>query len=66
MAESERRLTDLEVRYSYLERTLSELDEVVIELRKRLERAEREVGRLREMLHEGPSDNPPNEKPPHY
>jgi SlyX protein len=60
------RLTDLEVRYSYLQRTVAELDQVVIELRAEVDRLRREIGALQTDVKEGPREDPPNEKPPHY
>ncbi len=60
------RLTDLEVRYTYLERTVRDLDEVVIELRSQVDRLKRELLDLRGTVAGDPEGNPPNEKPPHY
>jgi uncharacterized coiled-coil protein SlyX len=42
------RVMDIEVRLAYQDRTITTLDEVVRELAKRLERAERELAKLRE------------------
>lgn len=66
MDDPDGRLTDLEMRYTYLERTISELDEVVVELRRRLERAERELSLVKHTALEHAGETPPNEKPPHY
>lgn len=60
------RLTDLEVRYAYLERTVGELDQVVLELRAEVERLRRELREVREHFASGPGAPPDNEKPPHY
>lgn len=62
----ETRLTDLEVRYTYLERTVRELDQVVIGLRSQVERLQRELSDLRTTMEGAPEGNPANEKPPHY
>lgn len=60
------RLTDLEIRYTYLERTVTELDQVVIALRLHIERLERELSGFRATLEGGAQTNPEHEKPPHY
>ena len=57
------RLTDLEVRYTYLERHVRELDHVIIELRAQVDRLQRE---LKELRHTDEPSDPGNEKPPHY
>lgn len=59
----ESRLTDLEVRYSHLERQLDELNQVVFEQQKLIDGLLRQVRSLRTRL-EG--DEHPDEKPPHY
>jgi SlyX protein len=63
---TETRLTDLEVRYSYLERTVAELDEVVIGLRSEVDKLRRELVTVQAEVKESPTEAPPNEKPPHY
>jgi SlyX protein len=63
---TEARLTDLEVRYSYLERTVAELDQVIIELRSEVDKLRRQLVTLHTDVKDGPTENPPNEKPPHY
>ena len=60
------RLIDLEVRYSYLERTVRELDDVVVELRAEVEALRRQVRMLEDAQRGEPRDPPANEKPPHY
>lgn len=62
----ETRLTDLEVRYTYLERTVRELDQVVIGLRSQVERLQRELSDVRATVQGASESNPANEKPPHY
>ncbi len=60
---SEARLVDLEVRYTYLERVVRELDNVVIDLQMQVDKLRRdltELGATRER------SSPGNEKPPHY
>ncbi len=61
----ESRLVDLEVRYTYLERVVSDLDQVVVELRGEIERLRRELSHLTRIATEEGS-SPANEKPPHY
>lgn len=62
------RITDLEVRYVYLERTVGELDQVVLELRAEIEKLKREVKDLTHAAHaaDGEDRTPLDEKPPHY
>ena len=73
------RMTDLEVRYTYLERLVRDLDQVVIELRAEIARLERVVSETKELpggVHHSAADtgNPgedrdrqlADEKPPHY
>jgi uncharacterized coiled-coil protein SlyX len=62
----ESRLIDLEVRYSYLERALRDLDSVVLELRTEVAALRRKVQKLEELVTGDHGVMPPNEKPPHY
>jgi len=59
------RLTDLEIRYSHLERQYADLSEMVFEHQKVIEALQRELanvsGRLRDL-----GDPMVDEKPPHY
>ena len=57
------RLTELEVRYTFLERTVRDLDDVVLELRTEIQALRRQVCALEEAKN---TDLPHNEKPPHY
>ncbi len=50
MEELEKRLTDLEIRSTYQEETLEELNRVVASCNLQIARLSRENGRLREML----------------
>jgi len=50
MKDMEQRQNDLEVRLTYQQRTIDELNEVVIELADRVRQLERDNGRLKEML----------------
>ncbi len=68
--ETERRVTDLEIRLSYLEKTLETLDAVVVRMRDALERQEETqrqlvdqvAGSLSQLNADGRNDPPP----PHY
>jgi SlyX protein len=64
---SDDRLTDLEVRLAFQQRTIATLDEVVREFAARVERLERQ---LAEMVNRASSEEPPAgpglERPPHY
>jgi uncharacterized coiled-coil protein SlyX len=62
----ESRLTDLEVRYAYLERAVSDLDKIAVELRCHIEKLQREFSTFRDVVLEVPQASPANEKPPHY
>ena len=59
------RLTDLEIRYSHLERQYADLSEIVFGHQKAIEALQRElataIGKLRDM-----GDPIVDEKPPHY
>jgi uncharacterized coiled-coil protein SlyX len=63
--EEESRLNDLEIRYTYLERAVRDLDQVVIDLRAQVDKLERELKALVTTA-EDESETPANEKPPHY
>jgi uncharacterized coiled-coil protein SlyX len=60
----EERLVDLEVRYTHLERQLSELSQVVFEQRQQLDRMTKEIGSLRARLAD--VDDAQEPPPPHY
>ena len=50
MQELHERQTELEIRLSYQDKTIEELNDVVTELARRVQRLERDNSRLREML----------------
>ena len=62
---TQERIEDLEVRLSYQDKVLAELDGVVREFAKRVEHLERYVRELRESSATG-EIGPADEKPPHY
>lgn len=50
---------------AFLERQLQELNETVLELNRRLDRAEKRIRQLSDRIEEGGELNP-NTRPPHY
>ena len=61
------RLTELEVRVAYQDKTIAELDAVVRDYSDRVVVLEREVKRLHEELIRGaPQTGPHDDPPPHY
>jgi SlyX protein len=62
----ERRMVDLEVRYTYLERAVADLDGVVLDLRSEIDALRLQVRRLESLARSEPDEMPHNEKPPHY
>lgn len=62
----ERRVIELEVKLTYQDRTVAELNEVVIELRAALARLQAKTKRFEEQLAAGLPDAPENGPPPHY
>ena len=61
----ETRFTELEIRYSHLERQFAELSDVVFGQQKTIESLERELANIRVRLREI-GDPVVDEKPPHY
>ena len=59
------RLIDLEIRYSHMERQLSELNQVVFEQQQALTLLQQQVIALRSRI-SGLGEPMQNEKPPHY
>jgi len=59
------RLTDLEIRYSHLERQCADLGEVVFTQQKVLDAVQRELRALRLQV-QSLGEASANEKPPHY
>ena len=67
MRRMEDRIIELEVRLAYQDKLLSDLDDVVRSLSRRLDAQERELVQLKETLSESPSPvGPVDETPPHY
>jgi SlyX protein len=61
----ENRLIDLEIRYTHLERQLNELNQVVFDQQKTIDRLAKDVSGLRARLASA-EDDAPDEPPPHY
>ena len=61
----EKRLVELEVRYTHLERQVDELSQVVFEQQKLLDRMAKDLAALRSRI-TTPDDDAPDEPPPHY
>lgn len=66
---STQRIEDLEVRIAFIEKSITDLDEVVRGLADNLDRLRRELVTLRETVHDGTLTvvgDPRDERPPHY
>jgi uncharacterized coiled-coil protein SlyX len=63
----EKRITDLEIKYSHLEEFIYQMNKVVAEQDNRIERLERELKEQRERLElQASGATLENTKPPHY
>lgn len=63
----EERLVELEVKVAYQEKTLAELNQVVLEQQQQIERLEKRLAMLKQQLTaEGEAPGAPDEPPPHY
>ena len=62
------RLIEVEIRAAHLEKSVSELSEVIYLQQKELDQLRQAVGQLREKLAADPGlvDSARNDKPPHY
>jgi uncharacterized coiled-coil protein SlyX len=60
------RLADIEIKISYIERAVSDLDQVMRGMSADLEVIKRELGRLRNLNEPQGTTAPANDKPPHY
>lgn len=61
----QKRLEDLEIKVAFQEHTIAELDGVIQQLAKDIERLARQLRELQEE-HAASREPPINEKPPHY
>lgn len=65
----DKRLTELETRYTYLERLVDDLSNVVHEQQRLIEALSSRLKQMENLVEEGlgeGDDRPPQEKPPHY
>ncbi len=63
----ENRLVDLEIRVTFQEKTIEELNEVIIDQQNQIDLLARELERVREQLRTPPTPGPvPDPLPPHY
>ncbi len=61
------RVVELEVRLSYQDKLIADLDEVLQTFTRRVESLERELAELKSAIEQGtPQVGPADEKPPHY
>jgi uncharacterized coiled-coil protein SlyX len=62
------RVTDVEIKLAFLEKLVSDLDGVVLELAARLDDAQREIEALKARLEQPDAEARPDghERPPHY
>ena len=65
-AEVDARMVDLELRFMRTERLLDDLNDVVVDQRREIDRLVAEVKALREQVMTGNLDVAKNEPPPHY
>jgi len=63
---SEQRLTDLEIKLTFLEETVDQLNSVIIEQDKRIETLQNQLVGLKNEVEESKIDAPTNQPPPHY
>jgi SlyX protein len=66
---NEDRFVDIEIRLTYQEETIRELNKVVCEQQKQIDQLEKSVKKMTEQLKEvaeATGAKIPNEKPPHY
>lgn len=64
----ENRIIEIEKRLAYLEKFVEELNEVIVDQQKQLDRCYKEIARLQPKTTPSPIDEttPHDEKPPHY
>ena len=64
------KIHDLETRISFQEHTIGELNDTVYAQQRQIDRLEQAlrdmVGRLKHLVDDGPDNDDPAEKPPHY
>jgi SlyX protein len=65
-AEHERRIVDLELRFMQQERLTEELNQVIVDQQRAIDRLADEIRTLREQILAGAEPGPRDERPPHY
>lgn len=70
MRENEQRLDELEIKVSYQDDLVQELNVIVSQQQKKIDQLEASINslneRIRELAMSAPADPPLEEKPPHY
>jgi SlyX protein len=67
MSDDPERLMELEIRLAHQERTIDQLHDVVLGLRKELESVQRKFGEIEAKLESDANEvGPANERPPHW
>lgn len=61
-----RRLTELEIKASFTEDLLEQLDQVIIRQQRQIDLLAREIAQLRQQPGPGLARNPQDDLPPHY
>jgi SlyX protein len=62
----QRRIVDLELRFMRQEKLTMELNDVIVDQQRALDRLAHELKTLREQLLAGTEQGPKDERPPHY
>lgn len=63
---SEQRLTDLEIKLTFLEETVDQLNGVIIDQNRRIDQLQSQLAGLKNEIEESKTAAPSNEPPPHY
>ena len=67
---SEKRITELETKVAYQEHTIQELNEVIYKQQQQMDAIEIKcqhlMDRIQSLSESSPSEQPSNERPPHY
>jgi len=67
MNPQEEAMIELETKLAYQEHAIAELNDVILSLRRDLERVTRDVEQMRDRVENGQPDiGPANDKPPHW
>lgn len=66
MKPAEDRLTELEIKASFADDLLEQLNDLVARQQQQIDALQRELIALRQQVRDGPSSGPVDERPPHY